>query len=303
MTGKQGKWFAEAIKEGAQWMAKRGGKAVGTPKGRYAIKTIGGKLYKLSKKEGIVAALKKTPGIGYDVSMKTWLAKPKLNFEAAYAKYKKAYEFKHGVDPAFHPKEPHKKLKDKLEWAASKVPGKDYVGEMPHFDKMGGFLGQRASRHVWRKVTAGGALAAAGITTVGHFTDKSKLEGHVETPRGHRIEASSSFLSVNNPEGKGGQWSVGAGAKLPGGFGGSGGWRVGIGHAHKAGVAHQAGVNLNLYAPFGKTGFKAEQQHAFGVKSRSRRVAAIRRATFGGEQHLGITKKPNRAQRAKDSLY
>jgi hypothetical protein len=297
-TAKQAKMFGGAIREAYKWATKSGGRLAGTPKGQYVIKTSAKKIYSLYKKKGLGEVLRHGPGIASDITMKTWLKKPPLDFKKSYEAYRKGFIFKHTEDPLIH--EAKKvKLLSMEEWAKTKVAGVHYMGDLPKFDTSGGFLGQRVTRHIWRKVAAGSALTAAA----GYATDKGNLSGYVEGPKGARVEAFTKTLTASNEAGRGGHWAAGAAVKTPGGIAASGGWNVGIGYAKKAGIAHQLGGHLNISTPVFKTGIRGEGQHAFGLKSRSRRVASIRRAVFGQEQHLGVSKKLNKSQRARDTLY
>jgi hypothetical protein len=308
---KQAQLFGSAVKaakEAGAFLGKHGKKVekvVGSKKGQYVIKTTAGKAYKLYKKKGLGALIKEGPKLATDVGMKAWLAKPKMDFGQKYAKYKKDFEFKHTADPAIHEAK-GVKLQSMVEWAKDKVAGIHYKGELPQFDKMGGYLGQKATKHLWKKVAKGSAFGVAGlggVAALGYAADKGNVSGYAEGPKGTRVEGFSKTLRVHNPSGAGGHWAAGATVKAPGRVVGTGGFNVGIGHAEKAGLAHQVGGHLHLTTPLFKTGIKGESQSAFGLKSRSRRVAAIRRATFGSEQHLGVSKKASKSQRAKDTLY
>jgi hypothetical protein len=109
-------------------------------------------------------------------------------------------------------------------------------------------------------------------------------------------------MSLHNPEGRGSRADLGLKYRSPAGHTAEVGANAGFGYARKAGWAHHGGVRLKIHTPIVKTGFDVGEQHAFGTKSRSRRVAAIRRAVFGTEQHLGIIPKKGKKKPIGDTL-
>lgn len=161
---------------------------------------------------------------------------------------------------------------------------------------------QRRHRFVSR-LSKGVLGVSVPSVIMAYGSDKAKAEGFVETPGGHRFEPSFHAMSLKNIEGRGARVDAGFRYRGPTGTMGELGGSAGFGHARKAGFAHQAIVRARVHSPYVKTGWELGEQHAFGTKSRSRRVSAIRRAVFGSEQHLGVLPpKPGKKQRRADML-
>jgi len=158
-------------------------------------------------------------------------------------------------------------------------------------------------RHAIAKRISLGLMGTAGAAGIaGYFSDKAKIQGMIERPSGARFETHLHSMSLTNPEGGGSRVDAGVKYKHPSGHGAEVGGAFGFGRSHKAGIAHQLSGYAKANTPYGKTAWEVGEQHAFGTKSRSRRVAAIRRAVFHQEQHLGIDKKPSRKFKRSDSL-